>query len=200
MLFGLFKSRKARSDAVIVEQLQLVIDTVELFDARQRALMLLECSSVRMAEMAALGTVDRDLLLLGGPIWYAPLTADQLSMLNAARKFSNLVHKITENAKLVAGDSQAQAALLILDTAFRTWCVTWYVSLQPEFIPQAEQMWRLIATGIPTIEAMTGNTEDPAVLPLTPKERERYAQALADGPDGPDYRRIPTGFGPADPI
>lgn len=198
MVFGLFKSKKARQAEKAARSARDYLKTVERYDQGYRAEIALTCAKVRLAEMNRIAGTDPEHADQVRQAWYDPLKADTLVI---AMLFGHLkqIKDVAEHEVLKAtakGDEAEQVHWSMLVDALETWSQTWLACLQPDLRPTVVETWGLIAAGFPLVEAKVAAELAAAGPHQSEKAIAVAKQTIADGPDGPEYRRIPLGFAP----
>ncbi len=202
MAFGLFKSKKARIAEEAARNARDHLKMVARHDEGYRAGIALTCAKVRVAETNCLAGTKPEHADQVRQAWYDPLKADALvlAMLFGHLKRTKDVAEREVLKATVKGDEADRVQWSTMVDALETWSQTWLACLQPDLRPTVAQTWSLIATGFPLVEAKVAEELAAAGPHQSEKAIAVAKQTIADGPDGPDYRRIPIGFGPDDPI
>jgi hypothetical protein len=190
-LFGLFKSKEAR----LQDWLQKAVDSLRRMDSFAHACIALQCSALRLAEVESLSRID----MPGAGeaarlIFYDPPRADPVMVVSAFTNFDRLFNSSQQQALRLAGGNMLPLELAVLLSAQQQWRCTFLACIAPLAEDFAREMWSILASGFSRAEeaiaAMRAGT-----FRLDPEELAQFERAIADGPRGPDYRRIPIGFG-----
>ncbi len=199
MVFGLFKSKKTRMAEAREAAARHNLKTLERFDPDQRGAVALNCATRRLAELQGLANAEPDLADRIRQVWYDPLQADLEMVAIFLEKVSRSMQAVEQQFILAhaQGDAAEQTHLLVLAASLETWYQTWLACIQPDLRPTVVQTWKVIATGFPHVEASVAAAMAPDQPPQPEQAIAMAKRVIADGPDGPDYRRIPLGFGPA---
>lgn len=199
MVFGLFKSKQTRIAEARDAQARANLKTLERLDMDQRGAVALNCATRRLAELQGLPNAEPDLADRIRQVWYDPLQADLELVAIFLERVSRSKQTVEQQfiQAHAQGDAAEQTQLLVLAASLETWCLTWLACIQPDLRPTVAQIWSLIATGFPQVEASVAAALAPGETPQPEQAIAIAKLVIADGPDGPDYRRIPLGFGPA---
>ncbi|MEZ5665901.1 MAG: hypothetical protein R3F55_00370 [Alphaproteobacteria bacterium] len=211
MVFGLFKSKQKRREPPVQDAIKAATDALRRLDERQLAAVALQIAATRLAQLELMHNAVAEHPDLAGieaaiagsdahvrAVWYAPLTAPVESVAIAAARYAN----IAQDAEIAlatapAADPQGVADVTALIAAYRLLAATWLAALFPEHHREALDLWRMLSSGFPHVEPLVDELLARTDRPPRPEWCERYRQTTADGPDGPEYRRIPDGFKPS---
>lgn len=191
MVFGLFKSKEAR----LQDWLQKGVDSLRRLDAFAHACVALQCSALRLAEVEVLSGTDAP----GAPdaaglIFYDPRRADPVMVASAFTRYDRLFSATQQQARQLAGGNRLPLELAVLLSAQQQWRCTFLACMTRTAEDFARELWSILASSFghaeEAIAAMRAGT-----FRLDPEELALFERAFTDGPRGPDYRRIPIGFG-----
>jgi hypothetical protein len=190
-LFGLFKSKEAR----LQDWLQKAVDSLRRMDSFAHACTALQCSALRLAEVESLSRTDTPGAAGAARlIFYEPRRADPVMVVSAFTNFDRLFNSTQQQALSLAGGNTLPLELAVLLSAQMQWRCTFLACITRTAEDFARELWSILASGFGRAEeamaAMRAGT-----FQLHPEELAQFERAFAEGPRGPDYRRIPIGFG-----
>lgn len=196
MVLGLFKSKQKRIDEGRRQQYLETVALLEQLDTGQRGAIALHCATIRLQEMGLFDAADPEVAEMARLAWYDPLQADDFTLKVTLERLAGKLHQAATQFVGAAGDRTDMSHKLVLMTAIKAHLLTLFACAEPAFQPLARQIWALIATGFSEVEGMVAKMKAAADPLNTPEAYELAERIVADGPDGPEYRRIPAGFAP----
>lgn len=196
MVLGLFKSKQKRIDEARERKYRETTGLLEKLNVEQRGAIALNCARIRLSELALFAEGEPEVREMARAAWYDPLQADTYTLKVMVDRLNK--HKDQAGAQFVAaaGNEDAMTQHLLLLTAIEAHMLTMFASTEPVYQSHARQIWALIATGMPEVETLVARMQAADHPQNTPEVLAQTAQIVADGPDGPEYRRIPEGFAP----
>lgn len=188
MVFGLFKSRSKQQAADLQHEFDEVLTFLREMDLDLRACVAMSISTVRLRHLAATpaDVLDGDLLEHSREAWYDPLKSTRSIIKGTMGPVERLRASCTAMMMAPGQSEEVKGETSFVLAATRVMYNTWQACLHREFLPQAREMWRLLAESFPHVEPLQAKIREAGQSRTVPE----------DGPDSSDYRRIPEGFGP----
>ena len=201
MVFGLFKSKEAKRIEHLGEEYTQVTRTLDGLDQKQKSAIALQYSVMRLRALSKFSDPiqgaehDDRAKREAEQIWYRPLEANSAGLAQHMTPFIIMAFSPADNRPAPLAELALRPLGEVFFLTARVLCNTWQACSAPSMVPRAREMWRPIIAAFPHVDGLLAELKVQTDPSPTAEEIAFFEAAVADGPDGPDYRRVPVGFG-----